>query len=103
MAGLWERWQPHDEASAVESVAILTVPAEGPVADVHPRMPAILEPPQFAQWLGEHGEDRSVSELLSPYTGHLRICEVSTYVNHATHEGPACIEPARDTRSRLFP
>ncbi len=103
MAGLWERWQPHDAASPVESVAILTVPAEGPVADVHPRMPAILEPSQFARWLGERGEDRGVFELLKSYTGPLRIREVSTYVNHTAHEGPACVEPVKSVDPPLFP
>ncbi len=103
MAGLWERWRPHDDAATVESVAILTVPANGPITAVHHRMPAVLERSQFARWLGERAEEGSASELLGPYTAPLRIREVSTYVNQATHEGPACIEPVKSVDPPLFP
>ncbi|BAZ94251.1 uncharacterized protein FOKN1_1866 [Thiohalobacter thiocyanaticus] len=52
MAGLWGRWEPHDEAGeGVDSCAIVTVEANAVVGEVHARMPAILSPSTWGQWL----------------------------------------------------
>ena len=50
LAGLYENWLGAD-GSEIETMAILTVPANGTIARVHDRMPAILAPEDFDAWL----------------------------------------------------
>ena len=49
-AGLYEEWMGAD-GSEMESMAIITVPANRTVATLHDRMPAILAPDDFEAWL----------------------------------------------------
>lgn len=53
-AGIWEHWLGAD-GSEMESMAILTVPAGPDTAHLHDRMPAILAPAQYADWLDVRG------------------------------------------------
>ncbi len=50
MAGIWERWQGPD-GGEVETLAIITVPANADVAPVHDRMPALLRREHWVAWL----------------------------------------------------
>ncbi len=50
LAALYEDWLGAD-GSELETMAIITVPANRTVASVHDRMPAILAPEHFATWL----------------------------------------------------
>jgi putative SOS response-associated peptidase YedK len=48
--GLWERW--HDpNGEVVETCAIITTTANEVVKPVHDRMPVILDPADYGQWL----------------------------------------------------
>jgi putative SOS response-associated peptidase YedK len=53
-AGIWDHWLGAD-GSELESMAILTVAAGADVAALHDRMPAILAPSLFADWLDCRG------------------------------------------------
>lgn len=97
-AGLWETWQSGD-GSVLETCTILTTDPNELMAQIHNRMPVILAPEDFAQWLGS-GSDSTPRELdqlqhlLRPYpTEWLTNTPVSTYVNNAQNEGPQCIAP----------
>jgi putative SOS response-associated peptidase YedK len=48
-AGVWEHWQ--DDTQSLDSFAIVTSPAQGAVAEVHDRMPVVLDPHSVAAWL----------------------------------------------------
>jgi putative SOS response-associated peptidase YedK len=63
IAGLWEWWvSPTREV--VRTYCIITVPANATVAPIHDRMPLILEPEDWAIWLGEEPDDPA--QLLRP-------------------------------------
>jgi putative SOS response-associated peptidase YedK len=49
-AGIWEAWNGPD-GEALESCAILTTEANELVRSVHERMPVILDPRHYAEWL----------------------------------------------------
>ena len=49
-AGLYECWQD-PKGGAMDTVTILTCPANGTVAPLHDRMPVVLEPEQHGDWL----------------------------------------------------
>lgn len=64
VAGIWENWRDPDTSKWERTFAIITVPASKLVAEVHDRMPAILDKENFAHWLGTEEDPR---DLLKPY------------------------------------
>lgn len=63
LAGLWERWR--DPAGEdLLTLTILTTSANAVVAPVHDRMPVIIEPAHYGQWL--RGDAAQAAELLQP-------------------------------------
>ncbi|MBX3015310.1 MAG: SOS response-associated peptidase [Caldilineaceae bacterium] len=98
IAGLWEYWEGAD-GSALESCTLLTTSANALMEPLHDRMPVIVQPQDYAQWLGT-GRDATPQELdqlqhlLRPYADDgLVAYPVSTYVNNARNEGVDCIQP----------
>jgi len=92
LAGLWERWTgPGHEAR--HGFTILTVEANEDVAEVHDRMPVLLEPSSWDTWLrGDAPLDR-VSSLLAPApAGTLLRHAVSTRVNRTANDDPGLVE-----------
>lgn len=49
-AGLWDHWQGKD-GTEFESAAIITVPANDHIGQIHDRMPAILNKSDYDHWL----------------------------------------------------
>lgn len=97
-AGLWENWVGPD-GSALESCTILTTEANELMAQLHTRMPVILDPADYALWLGEEGDTPKeqlglLMHLLRPYPSEqMTAWPVSKYVNSPSNEGADCIEP----------
>ena len=97
-AGLWETWTAPD-GSELQSCTLITTEANELMATVHDRMPVILAPEDYAQWLGT-GKDADARELdqlqhlLRPFDAELmEAYPVSQQVNNPQVEGPACIAP----------
>lgn len=95
LAGLWEHWEDKVEGEVIESCAILTTAAAGPMANIHDRMPVILEPEDFECWLDPEFQqpDRLRQRLQPAAAGVLELFPVSSYVNKAGNEGEQCIAP----------
>ncbi|MBU2532411.1 MAG: SOS response-associated peptidase [Alphaproteobacteria bacterium] len=93
-AGLYEDWLGPD-GSEIDTMAIITVPANGVVGRLHDRMPAILEPHEFEAWLDVKNvrDDEAVSLLQPAAEDLLEVTEVSPEVNNPRAEGPRLIEP----------
>jgi len=49
-AGLWESWMGAD-GSEIDSAAIVTTEANAALSHIHDRLPAVIEPRDFALWL----------------------------------------------------
>lgn len=98
MAGLWDHWLGAD-GSEIETMAILTTAANQPVSALHERMPVILAPEHFDQWLDcRPGTPDFVRDLLRPAPDEaLDIVEVSARLNNPRNEGPEVQEPVRTT------
>lgn len=91
-AGLWEHWQHEDQS--IESCTIIVTDANALVATVHERMPVILPPQHYAQWLdpAEH-EPARLLPLLAPYpAAGMEAYPVSTLVNTPKNDTPDLIE-----------
>ena len=92
-AGLWEQWQPPEEET-IESCTILTTEPNELLRPIHNRMPVILSPASYDQWLDPTVQQTEpLKALLRPYPGdELLACPVSTLVNNPRHDAPDCLE-----------
>ena len=50
VAGVWEHWQPDDNTEPVHSFSIVTTRANTFIADIHNRMPVILDGQDVEHW-----------------------------------------------------
>jgi putative SOS response-associated peptidase YedK len=93
-AGLWDRWT-NQMGESIQSCTIITTPANDLIAPIHDRMPAILPPELYDEWLGPNIKNyQPLLKLLLPFPGNLMTAvPVSDRVNKATYEGQDCIEP----------
>ena len=94
-AGLWEVWQP-EGGEPLHSCTILTTEPNALVAPIHDRMPVILPPAAYGQWLApQPTPEEDLRGLLRPYPAQALIAfPVSRLVNSPQNDLPACIEPA---------
>lgn len=95
VAGIWERSRRAD-GSWVYSCALITVPANPLLAEVHnakPRMPAILDAAEYLTWLA--ADAAAAKATLRPYPADTMIAyPVSSRVNHPRQPDDASlIEP----------
>lgn len=78
--------------------AILTTAARPPVAALHDRMPVLLDPAEVPAWLAG-----PPPALAAPTDGAFLARPVSSRVNAAEHDDPACLAPPEPERQgRLF-
>lgn len=93
-AGLWEHWKPA-EGEPIESCTIITTEPNELMQNIHNRMPVILAPSSYDQWLDptmQHVE--TVKTLLRPFPSDELVAYcVSPLVNNPRHETPQCLEP----------
>jgi len=92
-AGLWERWSRG--GLTIESCAILTTDANRRLAELHDRMPVVLDPRDYNRWLDPSEENpERLKPLLEPCPNDfLAFHPVGPRVNRAENEGPECIAP----------
>jgi putative SOS response-associated peptidase YedK len=89
-AGIWEHWQAPGKASALDTYAIITVPANTTMKRFHERMPAFLSKDQARSWLfdSEHA-----AELLKPLPNEeCKAIYVGLDVNNARNNAPELIQ-----------
>ncbi len=91
-AGLWDLWKsPGGEQ--IRSCTIITTEPNDLLASIHNRMPAILLPGAYADWLDPDIRDEQVlSHWLAPYpAGEMTARPVSRLVNDPRHDSPELI------------
>jgi len=114
-AGLWESWQGPDDgrgsqekdhamplfdnqrlspSSPVESCTLLTTEPNELIQPIHNRMPVILAPDDYGQWLDPTVQNpQPLVPLLRPFPVDRMIAyPVSTHVNSPARDDPRCIE-----------
>jgi putative SOS response-associated peptidase YedK len=93
IAGLWSNWKDKTTGEDLKSCTMVITEPNKFVADVHDRMPVILEARDFEQW--ERGDGKDASALMRP-TGEdmLQKWPVSKRVNssRASDEDATLIE-----------
>ena len=93
-AGLWEHWAPA-EGEPLETCTIITTEPNELMQPIHNRMPVILPPVFYNQWLDPTFQRvERLNALLRPYPSEkLTAYPVSTLVNNPRHDDPQCLEP----------
>ena len=67
-AGLWEEWTDKATGEIVETCTIITTEANACLEPVHDRMPVILKPENYDQWLDEKEKNTDrLQKLLAPF------------------------------------
>ena len=99
-AGLYELWRDKDRPdddpdSWLWTATIITTRAEDEVGRIHDRMPMVIEPARWADWLDPAATSaEALHGLMTPAASvHLTTYPVSTEVNSVRHNGPGLIEP----------
>jgi putative SOS response-associated peptidase YedK len=93
-AGLWERWHDHGSGEAVESCCIITTEASADLAEIHHRMPVILKPESYGDWLDPAASRPLLEPLLKPYPdGAMTYRPVSRRLNKVANDDPLLLQP----------
>jgi putative SOS response-associated peptidase YedK len=100
-AGLYEIWedkQAPPEAGPYKSCTIITTDASDSVKDIHNRMPLILRPEAYDEWLDpDNKEPAKIEELLkTAYVKELKRYPVSKRVNRVGNNSKGCMEPVNE-------
>jgi putative SOS response-associated peptidase YedK len=100
MAGLYEIWRDptrdeDDPQRFLWTATVLTTTAEDAVGHIHDRMPLLVEPDRFGQWLDPTKKDKDelLSLLVPAAPGRLEAYPVSTAVNSVRNNGPELLDP----------
>ncbi len=93
-AGLWERWHK-SEGETLDTCTIITTTPNALVAELHDRMPVILAPDVFSEWLEPQplAPDRLQDLLVPCPTDGMEAYPVSTHVNKPANDDPECVAP----------
>ena len=94
LAGLWENWRSL-AGERVLSFAIVTTTPNELCAELHNRMPVVLGPQVWPEWLGEEPADPAyLKDLLATHPAEEMTCwPVSTRVGNVKNNDPSLIEP----------
>ena len=98
-AGLWERWKDRASGQAIQSCTIVTTTPNEVCAPIHDRMPVILEPKDYARWLGEEPtEPPHLMMMLKPYPGAaMEAYPVSSRVGSVKNTDADLFQPLEGT------
>ena len=97
LAGLWEIWRsPGGEV--LRSFTIVTTAANTLLAPLHERMPVVLDPDAWPEWLGERQADpERLKELMAGCPPErLALWAVDKRVGNVKNNDPGLAEPVAD-------
>ncbi|MHC1707996.1 MAG: SOS response-associated peptidase [Bacteroidales bacterium] len=91
-AGLWEKWKD-PSGEVLQTFTIITTQPNEVVADIHDRMPVILEPESEKLWLDIQVPVSEALSFLKPYdAGKMKKHRVSDKVNSVRNQGAEVAE-----------
>jgi putative SOS response-associated peptidase YedK len=90
MAGIWQEWGA--EAARIATCAVVTTAAGPDTGALHDRVPLILDPGDWALWLGEAGHG-AAALMRPPGAGVLEAWRVGVAVNSNRAEGEGLRAP----------
>ena len=94
-AGLWDEWHGPD-GSPIRSCTIITTSPNVLMASIHDRMPVILRPQDYGEWLDTAPRaPGSLQHLIAAFPPDpMEAYPVSELVNSPSNDRAECIQPA---------
>jgi putative SOS response-associated peptidase YedK len=94
VAGLYECWPGNADAPAMMTFTVLTTAANALMAPIHDRMPVIVPPAAYEDWLDPRNTGaRGLEPLLQPYPAEAMLAHpVSPRVNSVRNDDAALME-----------
>jgi putative SOS response-associated peptidase YedK len=90
LADLWENWKNPSTGEWERTFAIITVPSNELVGQIHDRMPAILQPDSYDRWLSTEPDPH---DLLITYPSEpMTMWPISTRVNKPENDHPSLLD-----------
>ena len=98
MAGLWDHWLAPD-GTTVRSFTIITTQANELLEPLHTRMPVLLPPVRWPEWLGETAvSEAELKAMLRPYPGAgMAFWPVDRRVGNVRNDHPDLFAPVGRT------
>ena len=93
LAGLWENWTDKETGESLQTTTLVTTDANQFMAQLHHRMPVVLEAATATDWLA--GSDELLDDVAS-ITPPLQAWPVDRRVNNARNEGEDLVRAAGD-------
>jgi putative SOS response-associated peptidase YedK len=95
LAGLWAGWKDPASGTVRRTFTIITSRPNAAVADLHDRMPVVIDPDAWSRWLDPSpGDQGELLALLQPNEEvDLEIHAVPRFVNDVRRDGSELIEP----------
>jgi putative SOS response-associated peptidase YedK len=96
LAGLWEVWRDPEnpDAEPLRTCVIVTSAANELMAPIHDRMPVVLDPADWDQWLDPDVAADTAQKLLVPAPSEwFEAFPVSSRVNNVANDGPELLDP----------
>lgn len=92
MAGIWEHWQQGEQV--IESCSIIVTESNDCIRPIHDRMPCIIAPSEYDQWLdkGNTKNDDLLPLLRSYPSEEMKAWPVSTRVNSPANNSPENVQ-----------
>ena len=89
MAGLWAKWKDPKSGDEIQSCTILTTSSNEIMAELHDRMPVILDKADWPKWLGEEpATDEELLAMLRPSPDQvLKVWAVDKKVGNVRNKG----------------
>ena len=110
LAGLWDCWRS-PAGETIKSFAIITTMANAKLASLHDRMPVLIPPDSWGEWLGEKSaSEATLRALLRPYPeSAMAFWAVDRRVGNVRNDSPDLFAPiehapraiARRTRTEI--
>ncbi len=93
-AGVWDAWKEPD-GRWLQSFSIITTEANELMSTVHTRMPVILHPRDWQEWLDRDDSRPAPTHLLRPYESELmELTPCNPLVGNVRNNGPEMLNSA---------
>lgn len=93
-AGIWRTWHQPDTDTTLDTCAIITCEPNNTMAEIHDRMPVILPPTSWPEWLNPDTGTNETTAMLNPAPNDLlTVNPVTSEVNSARNDYQTLIEP----------
>jgi len=92
-AGLWDHWEAEGQVT-IDSCTIITCDSNQLVGTIHDRMPVILPPKLYGEWLNGGTKRTRLEALLKSYPDTLmEMWPVGLEVNSPTNNSAKLVKP----------